>query len=205
MIVLGFFYVHFWACLPYNLWVLREIAQQNSHHVWSNVNALWLNILSKNIGFVPPFGSWCNWRHSWILPPPWAQAIGARWGAFFFSVFFARTDRGQRNDYRSHCSGDAVSSQLHLGHAVPKLQGTSDCTEGITLLFTAPGQSEQGENVSFWDPEPTPAYVGISFCRNCSFSIQRVWQHNNRSKPAASLLASCWEITASQWDAFSKK
>lgn len=67
----------------------------------------------------------------------------------FFSVFFARTDRGQRNDYRSHCSGDAVSSQLHLGHAVPKLQGTSDCTEGITLLFTAPGQSEQGENVSF--------------------------------------------------------
>lgn len=95
MIVLGFFYVHFWACLPYNLWVLREIAQQNSHHVWSNVNALWLNILSKNIGFVPPFGSWCNWRHSWILPPPWAQAIGARWGAFFFQSFLQELIEGR--------------------------------------------------------------------------------------------------------------
>jgi len=82
-------------------------------------------------------------------PPSMSTSHWSKVRSIFFSVFFARTDRGQRNDYRSHCSGDAVSSQLHLGHAVPKLQGISDCTEGITLLLTAPGQSEQGENVSF--------------------------------------------------------
>lgn len=195
-----FFYVHFWAWLSYNLWALREIAEQNSHHIWSNANVLWLNILPKNFGFVPPFGFWCNQRHSWILPLHEHKPSGASWGIFFQS-FFAGTDRGQRNGDRCHCSGGAMSSQLHLV-TLPKLQGISYCTEGITLLLTAPGQSEQGENWSFWALQPTPAYVGISFCRNCSFSC--VWQHN-RSKQAAFPLFSCWEITASQWDAFSKK
>lgn len=64
-------------------------------------------------------------------------------------VYFFSLDRGQRNGDRCHCSGGAMSSQLHLGHTVPKLQGISDCTEGITQLLTAPGQSEQGENWSF--------------------------------------------------------
>lgn len=149
-----FFYVHFWAWLSYNLWALREIAEQNSHHIWSNANVLWLNILPKNFGFVPPFGFWCNQRHSWILPLHEHKPSGASWGIFFQS-FFAGTDRGQRNGDRCHCSGGAMSSQLHL------VTLSQSCREFLTaqkeLLCSSQHQDSQNkERIGLFEPCSLP-------------------------------------------------